>query len=628
MKYLGEIDMDKKKLENTLVLTKKYIDFLAVVGVFYILLYQVEALRKICKAICQYIIEWYINVDLVRIREWYFGFEIFFRVIIVVSIISTLFMFIFKIITDVHLKNKTGENRFEESLFRYLHREGVSRSFLITGEWGSGKTYEVNQFFEKYYRWSNVNIYKISCFGLSSRKELVEEISNTIEQQDNSVYSLTIKVLGYLPVIGDAIGKLLRKSYGYDSVKKGSIFIFDDFERITSRAITQEKTRQLYRTTPLFYNHLSRNSSSIKEFEEVKKGFQEVENVFSQIENFFDKYYTREEYDKYIAIIGLINELIESYDMRVIIVCNSSVLGEKFIHDVLRSKLNCIEYKKTVSKEVSQSVLKDIMDNKEFEEIEKGKILSNYLSAISCQLDEFVQESIFEDLRLYNGLLEAFISTAVLFDVCMLTNQFLNSLFNSIAIVHQAYYGNSIMKLEHYVNGAYIKFLTGLFGDKRLTGLKLIKLEDSIEEFKWVRIDVSGYWILNLSKPNAVDVVFEEWKEYQYVELEDRMIKDYRELNQTNNFTWNHMVYYQKKINNNWNELFIKIDELKGYDYSDIEVVQEMLDIAASALTNTSNSIFENVLFSKLAAGRAEGEIIEKSYLHRRYKDYLKKTWG
>lgn len=98
-------------------------------------------------------------------------------------------------------------------LFRYLREGTAPRCYLVTGEWGSGKTYEIDHFFEKYYKYSNRKIYRISCFGISSRKELIEEINNTIEREDDSFYTFSIQALKYIPVVGDALYKVLKKSY-------------------------------------------------------------------------------------------------------------------------------------------------------------------------------------------------------------------------------------------------------------------------------------------------------------------------------------------------------------------------------------------------------------------------------
>ena len=47
---------------------KEVVDYAAIIGVFYILLYQIEALRNLCKAICEYAIEWFLPVELSEIK--------------------------------------------------------------------------------------------------------------------------------------------------------------------------------------------------------------------------------------------------------------------------------------------------------------------------------------------------------------------------------------------------------------------------------------------------------------------------------------------------------------------------------------------------------------------------------
>ena len=53
----------------------------------------------------------------------------------------------------------------------------------------------------------------------------MEEINGIIEQGDESVYALLIKMLQYLPVIGDAANKFLKKSYTYASAKRARFYI-------------------------------------------------------------------------------------------------------------------------------------------------------------------------------------------------------------------------------------------------------------------------------------------------------------------------------------------------------------------------------------------------------------------
>lgn len=173
------------------------IDTLTVISVFGILLYRINTLRKICREICFYVTSWFIHIDLETIQTVYLKLEIIFRIIIVVFVIIKFISWILKLGWEYWLKRQKGDNRFEESIFRYLKDSSVPRCFLVTGDWGSGKTYEVEQFFDKYYRCARTKVYRISCFGLDTRKELIKEISNTIEQQDKSFYSLTIKALEF-----------------------------------------------------------------------------------------------------------------------------------------------------------------------------------------------------------------------------------------------------------------------------------------------------------------------------------------------------------------------------------------------------------------------------------------------
>jgi len=611
-----------EKLESVFFKVKKGVDFVAVVGAFYILLFQIPALRKICKAICRYLIRWGIPADIADFKNIYFGVEVIFRLGILLWIMLTAVLFMIRIIFDRKLKKETGKNRFEESMFRYLQDAAVSRCFLITGKWGSGKTYEVNRFFDQYYRHSRTMVYRVSCFGLNSRKDLVEEINHTIEQKDESIYALIIKVLQFLPVIGEAINKFLKKSYTYTSVKKGSIFIFDDFERITSRTITSGYSGQIYHQSPKFLS----KASNVREFDEIKREFKSVEQSFQKIEDFINKHSLREDYDKYIAVTGLINELVESYGMKVIIVCNSDILGEKFLHDILRSKLNCVEYKKVITHEIQSAVLKQVLENKIFDDTDKQQCIINYLKTIHSELTGIMQNTVFSDLRLFRGLFEAFTDTAILFKREELTEDFLNSLFNSIMVTHLSYYNHSIGKLDRFVNGANLIFLHGLF--PVLPDIaEVIMINDSAYEMKWVDVNISGYWILNLSVPNDTAEIYEEWENYKYAVLEWRMLQNAGVFQQEDDYGLRHVLFHQKTSGKGFlpdSTLYTVIAyALQDYDLSKIEVVQGILDEVNAALDYKPLYPFQEVLFAILSEGHAEGRISGETYLCEAYNKFL-----
>ncbi len=622
-----------KKLETILMKLKKAADFTAVIGVFYILLFQIQALRSLCRAVCQYFINWGLNADLVLFKNLYFLLEKFFRLAILFWIILSVIMFLVRIFCDRKLKKETGNTRFEESLFRYLQDTAVSRCFLVTGKWGSGKTYEVNRFFDQYYRYSRTKVYRVSCFGLSTRKDLVEEINHIIEQGDESIYALLIKMLQYLPVIGDAANKFLKKSYTYASAKKGSVFIFDDFERITSRPLIGGYEKKIYHQSP----GLLSGSSEMKEFDQIKREFQSVEWAFSKVEDFYSNNATREDFDKYIALIGLINELTESCGMKVIIVCNSDMLGEKFVHDVLRSKLNCVEYKKVITPAVQASVLdqmleEKILEGKILEDKEKQKRIGGYLKAVREQLDAIKLNARFMDMRLFRSLLEAFTDTAARLPKETLTMEFLNALFNSIMITHLFYYRNAVAELDWFVNGANLAFLLRLFSFSEAVP-SFVRVNDSAEEIKWVDVRISGYWILNLSMPEEEAAICEEWKRYRYTQLESKIVQNPRLLEPEEDCGLIHVLYCEREVEDM--KLVTSVEEfhirgaLREYDLSSTEAVQGALDMVNRIFNKHKFSYiyqsFQDILFEVLSEGKAGGTVAGEGYFYEAYNEFIKK---
>ena len=607
-----------KKLETIFIKLKKAADFTAVIGVFYILLFQIQALRSLCRAVCQYFINWGLNADLVLFKNLYFLLEKFFRLAILFWIILSVIMFLVRIFCDRKLKKETGNTRFEESLFRYLQDTAVSRCFLVTGKWGSGKTYEVNRFFDQYYRYSRTKVYRVSCFGLSTRKDLVEEINHIIEQGDESFYALIIKILQFLPVIGDAVNKFLKKSYSYTSAKKGSVFIFDDFERITSRTIIGNYERKIYHQSP----RLLGDVSNAKEFDQIKKEFQSVERAFSKVEDFYSNNALREDFDKYIALTGLINELIESCGMKVIIVCNSDMLGEKFVHDVLRSKLNCVEYKKVITPAVQASVLDQVLEEKILDDENKQERIKQYLKAVRNQMDGIRLNDRFMDMRLFRILLEAFTDTAALFTKDVLTTDFLNSLFNSIMIMHLCYYRNAVTELDWFVNGANLEFL-----------LRLFSLSEEIPLLVRVDASVSGYWILNLSTPDDTAAIYEGWKQYRYAQLESKIVQNPMQLEPEEDCGLMQVLYCERELEERDIETCVNESHLRGalegYDCSRIEVVQGALDMVNRIFNKHKFSYiyqsFQDVLFEVLSEGKAGGTVAGEGYFYEAYNEFIKK---
>ena len=338
----------------------------------------------------------------------------------------------------------------------------------------------------------------------------------------------------------------------------------------------------------------------------------------------------RTDIDKYNIAIGLINDIVEIYGMKVVIICNSEVLGEKFIYDILRSKLNCNEYRKIVLPEARISVIDNCIKNKVLIDDGKQEIIKGFLNEnIKYNIDNILFERQFRNLRLYGNLLEAFIITADLFDKKDLTKEFMNSLFNSIMITHIVFYNKAFNKLSVFPSGANIEFLMKLFyGGSPI----LIRTNQRINDIKWIDIKVSGYWIFNLSQPYEIGNIVEDWKKYKYYETEEKILIDSQELIGVTNYDMLHVFYFQQSMDNydnkkEWDYKTYVDGALKQYDLTKIEEIQSIVDTMGRIFQGRIYQGLFEYLFSKLIQGHENQEIVGTTYIHDMYNTYrVKKT--
>lgn len=620
-----------RTMENFLVKLKGYVDWLSLLGIGYICLYQVDVLREMCKAICQYAIDKFLfvfNIELIQIKVVYFKFESFFHAIIICSIIFSILFWTIKFFWDRWLKKQPGKNRFEQSLFRYLHTTDGGKCFLISGKWGSGKTYEVNKFFDKYYRFSNTPVYRISCFGLDSREKIVKEINSVIENNDHSCSAQIIGFLEYIPVVGEFLVKLLKKDYNYMSVPQNSIFIFDDFERLTSK-LEEKKRKDIYDVSPFLLSDVTRGRNRASEFSEIKKEFENVSKAFKNIGNVTTEMLEKVDNDKYIAVVGLINDLIETYEMKVVIVCNSDLLGERFIHDVLRSKLNCVEYKKQINSDIKHSLLSHKKDSIVLDSEKKQERIYEFLDLVEIDLGNSLRGTKFDNMRLYSGIIEAFIYIANFFDLKHLTQEFMTSLLNSVIITHWAYYEDSVHFLDEIKNGMNIEFGIRCFGAGP-NPPHLIRLENNSNEVKYVQPDISGYWIFNITTPTTdyISSVYELWEQYEYYDLEYRMIKNMHVIRSEENYDIIHVLKYasilESKDLEGWNYSEAISIGLSKYDLSDKQSIMSVLHYTYTIFRGRISIPFLDVLFDKLSERYSNEDIPEINYIYSDFVKYLR----
>lgn len=267
-----------------------------------------------------------------------------------------------------------------------------------------------------------------------------------------------------------------------------------------------------------------------------------------------------------------------------------------------------------------------MLEQYSFEDTEKFNLIGKYLNQyVKNNLDNTILSLQFHNLRLFGSLLEAFICTANMFDTRDLTNEFMNSLFNSVMITHWGFYNGNISSLGEFPTGGNIEFLMQLFYG---TSIELIRMNNTNEDIKWIDINISGYWILNLSIPeNSKDIV-EKWRTYKYNKTEMLLCEGKNNLLKSQKFNLLHFFYFLKQSDPNKEELEYKkwIDiALKPYDLRKIEVIQNIVDTMAEIF---SGRIYEKVyayLFEQLIQDHENEEVIGNSYIHDMYNTYRKK---
>lgn len=204
-------------------------------------------------------------------------------------------------------KLKVSDDELERRLFPYLDNTNTTRKcFVILGEWGTGKTYMLDQVLTKYMQYKFRPCYQISCFGLTKREEILDAIRSECRHQDTSMMKTLINWIHYLPAFGPWLSSVLEKNYELGDLRPDSIFVFEDFERIACSKEDRE--------------------------------------------------------ENYNLIVGFINEMIERYHYKTIIVCNNIEM-ESLYQELLHKKLDCEEYKIPSQSEEAYQIAKREIEN-------------------------------------------------------------------------------------------------------------------------------------------------------------------------------------------------------------------------------------------------------------------------
>lgn len=440
-----------------------------------------------------------------------------------ILILTTLYIllniyFIIKDKTDIRKKEKI--NSFESSLYRYLHEKPNGKGYLITGEWGSGKSYIITKFIEKFYMYSNKPIFRISCYGLDSRELVLSEIKNQIELYDNSL----INWMQYIPIIGLPIYRLFKETYSLKSIPSKSIFIFEDFERITLGK-GNSNNGKIYHKSGFLLNNRSYQPNQIEDkFDEIKKEFSRVEEAFTKLDERENSNAIMKNLQKYNSIVGLINELIENYKIKVLIVCNINVLGYNFTDNVFRDKLDCITYNKSVNIKSLHSICNDLLINQIYEDPKVKEFVSETMKFIIDDFEKvwFARNQI--NLRQIRSVFQALLDTIeIYYKEIGFNRDYISSLFYSIYIIRILRDDKNLVDLDRFEIGANLGFLLKLY--KKFDLYELLLKSIYFDKIKWVGLEIAGFWILNMSKTEDIQTFVMKYNEYEYTNLDLTLLR-------------------------------------------------------------------------------------------------------
>lgn len=425
-------------------------------------------------------------------------FNSIFRNILYVAIIFSIIVLVFRKIMDKYEKNKLrkSDNSLNGVIMNYLDGN-ERRVFVLSGAWGSGKTHSIKEFFKRYSKYNNVKPHYISCFGISTRNELIDEIKLSYEKDDDRLIIKLLEFIKSIPFIGEGIYKLCKPKYDFNSMKKGSIFIFDDFERIISDIIYENRNIGYYNT-----KRISRNHNDPRDISDIKKVIEELQSKVSYLYNQNIDLVNLNKYEKLNIITGIINEINEIYEMKVIIICNYDKLDKKFSYEVFDGKMSSIKYKVKSSDESIRNTILSSIEKLIYLEDKKVIFIKKLINNEIENIIKIWKVSNVENLRVLGGIIAAFIDFVELMDIEKIDG-IERDVFYSILIAHISYFRSTMDCIKDINIGENVvvfnrkielKYPDG-YG-KENNKFKFLELCKETLNIRWIGHYSSYYWIL------------------------------------------------------------------------------------------------------------------------------------
>lgn len=517
-------------------------------------------------------------------------------------------------------------NEINRNLYDYIN-SNEKKCFVITGNWGVGKTYTIDNFFEKYFKYEKRDVYRISCFGMENRKDILEELKNVFEKQDTSLRKHVLNLCKKIPVIGDLIEDAFKSDYEFKDLKEKSIFVFDDFERITIPKY-ENYTNKLYRERTR-YN--SRNSNNA--FGEIFKEFKEIENGFERFEDSIKEIREEQKLEKYNVITGLINELIERYNMKVILICNKGEIHNEFFNDIFECKIESIIYKINDKFEITQELAFKNIENKIYLREEFKERLKKFFMKEASKIDLIWFKSKVNNIRILSQAINAFIETLEYTNV---DEKYEKSLFFTILICQLSHFTGRNENVDKIATGELIK---SFYEKHKIMSLKpdefdktslfyLISSECEIEDVRWLGNNIGFSYLAGNHCYTGFYKELEIYDNYDW-SLEEKIFCQKEEIlfEENRKYKLDDLMYLLKFNENNKDAVnkILKIIECGNIDYvthTSFEYDSNFLGISYNDKSNIEERIIsmialynleESIIYSILKKVNKDIEIKEIS---------------
>lgn len=226
--------------------------FIASIWVLYLAL-EIEQFKRFALPIYKFVSNYNFLKDIISIL-----YENRVIILLALTIPTILFWFLDIIFKKVSYKKLDSElfpeydlddYPFQTHLVEFLNNsDSIHNVFWLDGSWGSGKTFFIKTFFENQI-YKKKEIYYISCFGIKTREQAEKILINEIEKQS------ILGNLDFIPLVG-GVFKWFFKTVGTDLMKRDSIIIFDDFERVSYVAKSDTPSDAAKSDNPSDYNDL------------------------------------------------------------------------------------------------------------------------------------------------------------------------------------------------------------------------------------------------------------------------------------------------------------------------------------------------------------------------------------